>query len=367
MRQEDLYQYDLPIEVLDNIPRTEEVLEVLYARSKEKYLLPMLFTRLRIIWAYPERETVYRIYEMQYIDLLEVHVKYPRTALPGVLTIKNVSGGDYVFRHLKSTPEEMRGGLLTLRDIMTAKVGGKWELKIKQNIISEEYFLKESDDVLSDVDRDDVFEDGPMPGSGCFESTEKLFSHFPETESPGEGGEDGDVFEIAEEGEAPAQDEAMSSAMVTRVSRMIESAEQEAQEPAADEEEGEPVNDVVIIDKDAGVTDFDWDDEITGDAMILPGGKTRVGAAKYKNLEREAREFSPEDDDSVVYESNYGNFSYENTGGIYKSVTLEPKDGLEEDDIDKSLDALKLLRENGIISEKEYKERCLSLFKKNGL
>ena len=54
MRHEVLYQYDLPVELLDEIPRTEEVLEVLFARSKEKWLIPILITRERIVWAYPE-------------------------------------------------------------------------------------------------------------------------------------------------------------------------------------------------------------------------------------------------------------------------------------------------------------------------
>ena len=41
MRREVLYQYDLPIEILNDLPYDEEVLNVLFARSKEKLLIPM--------------------------------------------------------------------------------------------------------------------------------------------------------------------------------------------------------------------------------------------------------------------------------------------------------------------------------------
>ncbi|MBO5432256.1 hypothetical protein J5991_09470, partial [Methanocorpusculum sp.] len=47
-----------------------------------------------------------------------------------------------------------------------------------------------------------------------------------------------------------------------------------------------------------------------------------------------------------------------------EAVTLQPKEGIDEETVDKSLEALKFLRENKIISEAEYKKRCLSLFKK---
>lgn len=366
MRHEVLYQYDLPIEVLDDIPRTEEVLEVLYARSKEKFLLPILFTRLRILWAYPERETVYRLYEMQYVDLLEAHVKYPKAALPAVLTIKNVSGDNYIFRNLKSTPEQMRGGLLTLRDLMMSKVGGKWELQVKQNIISDEYTLKESDEILSDVNEEDVFEDAPIPGQGCFESTEKLFSHFPEEENSEKSENKDDVFEVPEKTTEVKADEVMSSAMVTRVTRMIESTE-----PVSDEEEKpkpeEPINDVTVFENNSGKSDYQWTDNSKGDAMILPGGRTRVGAAKYKHLEDDAKYYTAEDDDSEVYVTKKEEPPHPVGPVRVDSVTLEPKECFDDADIDKSLDALKLLRENGVISEDEYKARCLSLFKKTGL
>ncbi|MDO5844461.1 MAG: hypothetical protein Q4Q53_04890 [Methanocorpusculum sp.] len=363
MRHEILYQYDLPIEVLDDIPRTEEVLEVLYARSREKYLIPILFTRLRIMWAYPERQTVYRIYEMQYVDLLEAQVKYPKAALPAVLTLKNVSGDNYIFKNLKSSPEQMRGGLLTLRDLMMSKVGGVWELQAKQNLISDEYTLKESDEVLSDISPDDIFEDTPMPGQGCYESTEKLFSHFPSEDEPVVEENKDEVFEVHEKSEDEMSDEAVSPAMVSRVARMIESTE-----PVADEYDSEePANDVVVFEKDSGKSDSQWDLEINGDAMILPGGRTRVGAAKYKNLENNSRKYAPEDDDSVVYVDKREEPPHPVGPVRVDSVTLEPKEGLDDDDIDKSLDALKYLRETGVITEDEYKARCLSLFKKTGL
>ncbi|HJJ40648.1 MAG TPA: hypothetical protein O0X63_00585, partial [Methanocorpusculum sp.] len=47
-----------------------------------------------------------------------------------------------------------------------------------------------------------------------------------------------------------------------------------------------------------------------------------------------------------------------------EAITLQPKEGIDEETVDKSLEALKFLRENRIISEAEYKKRCLSLFEK---
>jgi hypothetical protein len=47
-----------------------------------------------------------------------------------------------------------------------------------------------------------------------------------------------------------------------------------------------------------------------------------------------------------------------------EAVTLQPRDGIDEATVDKSLEALKFLRDNKIISEAEYKKRSLSLFEK---
>ena len=45
-----------------------------------------------------------------------------------------------------------------------------------------------------------------------------------------------------------------------------------------------------------------------------------------------------------------------------EAVTLQPKEGIDEATVDKSLEALRFLRDNKIISEAEYKKRSLSLF-----
>ena len=170
MRHEVLYQYDLPIEILDDIPRTEEVLHVIYARSKDKYLIPILFTRLRMLWGYPERQTVYRIYEMHYIDLLEAQVRFP-VALAPTFILKTVNNDRYIFHGIKNTVEEMRAALLTLREMMLTKAGGNWEIVVKRNLLMEEYLIKETggevptlpETGIDDVFEDDVFEKQTIP------------------------------------------------------------------------------------------------------------------------------------------------------------------------------------------------------------
>ena len=119
MRSEFLYQYDLPVELLDDIPRTEEVLEVAYARSKEKYLIPILITRERIVWAYPETSTIYRVYEMQYIDLVSVYIRYLSQPLPSTIQFTTVNKQQYTFSSLQGNKQQIRSMLLTLADEVT--------------------------------------------------------------------------------------------------------------------------------------------------------------------------------------------------------------------------------------------------------
>ncbi|HJJ47810.1 MAG TPA: hypothetical protein O0X39_02290 [Methanocorpusculum sp.] len=389
MRHEVLYQYDLPIEILDEIPRTEEVLEVIYARSPDKYLLPILFTRLRIVWAYPERETIYRIFEMNYVDLVDVHLKYPPTpALPAVLTINTVTGDKYTFRNIRSTVEQMRGALLTLRDIMHSRVGGSWGLQVKKSIISEEYILKETDSILSDINRAsnsdaDLFEDKPLPGAGCFEKNDELFSHFPENPARSEPRQaapaasataaraepPAEVFEKPDAAEQELEEEAafeqFREAKEAHLQRMIENAEP----PKPKVETILPQDDdSIVMTYDSGKKDDQWERHDGGDAMILPGSRTRVGAAKYKHLEDAAEHYNPEDDDSEVYVSNEPKppkkvIDPRNVDPI----TLEPRENFDDEAIDKTLASLKQLRETGLISDEEYKVKCLSLFKKTGL
>lgn len=49
------------------------------------------------------------------------------------------------------------------------------------------------------------------------------------------------------------------------------------------------------------------------------------------------------------------------------SITLEPNESVDETMIDACLDSLKLPRDTGVITGAEYKERCLSLFKRTGI
>lgn len=410
MRHEVLYQYDLPIEILDDIPRTEEVLEVIFARSKENYLVPILFTRLRILWAYPETSVTYRLFEMNYADLLQVHVKFTM-GLATVLTIANINGEKNVFTGVKNTAEEMRAALLTLRDLTAEKLRSEWKFLHKQNLFVDEYLLKENDAVLDSVPKitaDDLFEDTKMPGVGCYEPTEKLFHHFP----PAAGD---DVFEDQPETAAATEEEAMSSALVNRIARMVESTEPEM-EPEVPET---PLNDVTVFDGNSGVSDEQWSTEGKGDAMILPGSspaaRAVMGGGRLAKLAEEPPvSYLPEDDDSEVYVAEKSEQSRRETEAaaviseeldklpvpekapvksvpkssfttplprsatgtgtaagskpeLALSITLEPRDSLDDLVVDRCLEDLKFLRDNGVFSEAEYKERCLRLFKRTGL
>lgn len=349
---------------------------VIYSRSREKFLLPILFTRKRIVWAYPERETVYKIYEMQYIDLKRAEVKFPSSAMLGVLTLTTVHDNkQIIFKYIKNGKkerEDMRAALFELRTQMIEKVGGRWELKDKKNLISESYILEESDDVLSDIPLDDVFEDAPIPGQGCLESTDKLFSHFPDDEKGSDEDSDNsaDVFELESEDESVKSEAENDAAIKERVERMIESAKTEeemAEETDDAEDESEitvPLNDASILPKSSGNTDPQWTENEGGDAVILPGGRSVIGGARYKNLERNA--IAQEDvDDSEVYISD----DYEMRKRCPEEMpcVLEPIDGFDEEKIDKTLDELRDLRNNGIITQDEYLEKCRVLFKKNNI
>jgi hypothetical protein len=290
---------------------------------------------------------VYRIYEMNYIDLLEASVRFP-TAVAPTLTIKTVNNDKYIFHSVKNPVEEVRAALLSLREMMNTKVGGNWEISVKRNLLTEEYMLKEvgpGPAALPETGEDDVFEDTPA---------DNLFTHFPEGEKPKD-----DVFEEKSTISEKDQEEAKAA----WVSRMIESTEP----PVEIEEKAEkPLNDVIVFETDSGKTDDQWHDEGKGDAMILPGGRTRVGGGRYKRLNDDPKS-QPADDDSEVYVSKKSEVPRPPEPRPVSPVTLEPRDGLDDEAIDKSLDALKYLRENGIITEDEYKKRCLGLFKRTGL
>lgn len=356
MRHEVLYQYDLPIEILDDIPRTEEVLHVVYARSKDKFLIPILLTRLRMLWGYPERQTVYRIYEMNYIDLLEASVRVPAAVAP-TLTLKTVNNDKYVFHNLKNSVEELRAALLTLREMMNMKAGNNWEIAAKHNLLTEEYLVRQSVHKPAEgTGEDDVFEEETPAGSRAGKSAESLFADLAERNGAG------DAFFEERGGQTGKEIEEAKAAWV---SRMVESV---SPKPEPVKKADEPVNDVIVFEKDSGKMDDQWHDEGKGDAMILPGGRTRVGGGRYKHLANDSMGL-PEDDDSVVYVSKTVRPDIQRPPAArpVSPVTLEPREGLDDEAIDKSLEALKYLRENGIITEDEYKKRCLGLFKRTGL
>lgn len=130
-----------------------------------------------------------------------------------------------------------------------------------------------------------------------------------------------------------------------------------------------PLNDVTVFNTDSGKRNDQWHDEGKGDAMILPGGKTLVGGGRYKHLNDDAKNRADEDDSQVYVSKKTQIIPTPPTPkpGLVSSMTLEPRDGLDDEAIDKSLEALKYLRENKIITEDEYKKRCLELFKRTGL
>ncbi len=421
VRHDVLYEYDLPLEVLDDIPPGEEVLEVLYARSSENYHLPILFTRLRILGAYPETSVTYRLFVINYVDLAQVHVKFTR-GLSTVLTVTRIDGEKNIFNGIRNTAEEMRRALLTLREVMLDKVGGEWKFLHRQNILFDEYLLRENDPVLSSVPTiptEDLFEDKDMPGIGCYEPTEKLFEHFPPALE--------DVFEDLPESVSVVAEEMNSVAVSSRIQRMVETAELAAEAEERGTEMGSPLNDATVLDKGAGVTDDQWANEEGGDALILPENHPPARTSGGGRLAKLATEpLVPQDeDDSEVYVSEKkpspkkakleeeaaavisreleslptpkepeekepvkcslptplpraagvqqpasaapSSSPAETKKSIPMSITLEPQDAIAEEMIDACLDSLKLLRDTGVITEEEYKDRCLRLFKQTGI
>ena len=235
MRSEVLYQYDLPIELLDEIPRTEEVLEVIYARSKEKYLIPILVTRERILWAYPETSVVYRVYAMQYVDLVSVYVRLLSPPLPSVIQFTTVNKQKYTFSSLQADKQQIRALLMTIADEMHQMAGKDWVISQKKTLLNEEYWADEKahrgaeiistgvcaaeETAAASASADaDFFEERPLPGKGCFESNEALFSHFA-TEGEDVFEEDKPVEKNTSEDPYAAADE--------KVARIVETVETE--------------------------------------------------------------------------------------------------------------------------------------------
>lgn len=312
MRHEVLYQYDLPIELLDEIPRTEEVLEVLFARSKEKWLIPILITRERIVWAYPEMAAVYHVYEMQYVDLQSVYVRFAHPPIPSLLQVETVNGQKYVFNNLKEGKDEIRGVLMTLLNEMNQRFGGTWGLSGRKNFMTDEFRLDRNKhpeaEIISsgvsalkfhdDTPEDDVFEDERnIPGRGCFESNEVLFSHFAK--------EGEDVFE---ETKTPAEslkpEENPYTDADKKVARIVETVEAEIAEcrkNIEDDTTAVPVpeeDDCVVYGPNTRTADDQWGEQKGGDALIL---SNPIRFKVHPPEKKPEREYGPEDDDSIVY------------------------------------------------------------------
>ncbi|HJJ31831.1 MAG TPA: hypothetical protein O0X97_06255 [Methanocorpusculum sp.] len=314
MRSEVLYQYDLPVELLDEIPRTEEVLEVLFARSKEKWLVPILITRERIVWAYPEMATVYRIYEMQYVDLKSVYVKFALPPLSSSLSFETVNGQKYVFSSLKEGKDEIRGALLTLLSEMNRRFGDVWGLSGRKTFMTDEFRLDknqhpESETISSGASalkfhdsplQDDVFEDEKsVPGKGCFESNEVLFSHFAK--------EGEDVFEETKVPAAESSKEDPYADADKKVARMVETVEADIAESRRYSEDADTSvpapkrEDCVVYGPNTGAVNDQWEEHKGGDALILSNPvRFKVNPPEKKP----EPEYGPEDDDSIVYPSS---------------------------------------------------------------
>ena len=401
MRREVLYQYDLPMEILDDISKDEEVLNVLFGRSKEKYLIPILFSRKRILWGYPETQTVYKVFTLQYVDVLSIFAKFP-PAVSATLVFHTALGKDIVFPHIQDSVDDVRSALLSAAESIRTLSSRHFSLSQRKNLLTDEYLLHENPDVPVFAADEDIFEDAvlqtPAPTPAPAEIEDDLFARF------SSAGED-DVFEAAED-----TADTHAAAVDERVARMIQSTEL----PSETKAPLPPENDAVIYEPVSLSRNEQWNGEGGGDAEILPRGSPWKNAPKAPAAPvREV--FSPEDDDSEVYSAGerpklivplpkaapaqeteveiiekvtvLPNPSVKPRAKkaevpeapaepapepvmIFRrqknpeAVTLQPKEGIDEETVDKSLEALKFLRENRIISEAEYKKRCLSLFEK---
>ena len=399
MRREVLYQYDLPMEILDDISKDEEVLNVLFGRSKEKYLIPILFSRKRILWGYPETQTVYKVFTLQYVDVLSIFAKFP-PAVSATLVFHTALGKDIVFPHIQDSVDDVRSALLSAAESIRTLSSRHFSLSQRKNLLTDEYLLHENPDVPVFAADEDIFEDAvlqtPAPTPAPAEIEDDLFARF------SSAGED-DVFEAAED-----TSDTHAAAVDERVARMIQSTELPSETKAS----LPPENDAVIYEPASLSRNEQWNGEGGGDAEILPRGSPWKNAPKAPAAPvREV--FSPEDDDSEVYSAGerpklivpqpkaapaqeteveiiekvtvLPNPSVKPRAKkaevpeapaepapepvmIFRrqknpeAVTLQPKEGIDEETVDKSLEALKFLRENRIISEAEYKKRCLSLF-----
>ena len=399
MRREVLYQYDLPMEILDDISKDEEVLNVLFGRSKEKYLIPILFSRERILWGYPETQTVYKVFTLQYVDVLSIFAKFP-PAVSATLVFHTALGKDIVFPHIQDSVDDVRSALLSAAESIRTHSSRHFSLSQRKNLLTDEYLLHENPDVPVFAADEDIFEDAvlqtPAPTPAPAEIEDDLFARF------SSAGED-DIFEAAED-----TADTHAAAVDERVARMIQSTELPSETKAS----LPPENDAVIYEPASLSRNEQWNGEGGGDAEILPRGSPWKNAPKAPAAPvREV--FSPEDDDSEVYSAGerpklivpqpkaapaqdteveiiekvtvLPNPSVKPRAKkaevpeapaepapepvmIFRrqknpeAVTLHPKEGIDEATVDKSLEALKFLRENRIISEAEYKKRCLSLF-----
>lgn len=398
MRREVLYQYDLPMEILDDISADEEVLNVLFGRSKEKYLIPILFSRKRILWGYPETQTVYKVFTLQYVDVLSIFAKFP-PAVSATLVFHTALGKDIVFPHIQDSVDDVRSALLSAAESIRTLSSRHFSLSQRKNLLTDEYLLHENPDVPVFAADEDIFEDAvlqtPAPTPAPAEIEDDLFARF------SSAGED-DVFEAAED-----TSDTHAAAVDERVVRMIQSTELPSETKAS----LPPENDAVIYEPASLSRNEQWNGEGGGDAEILPRGSPwkNAPAAPVREV------CSPEDDDSEVYSAGerpklivplpkaapaqeteveiiekvtvLPNPSVKPRAKkaevpeapaepapepvmIFRrqknpeAITLQPKEGIDEETVDKSLEALKFLRENRIISEAEYKKRCLSLFEK---
>lgn len=343
MRREVLYQYDLPIEILDNIPDTEEVFNVIFGRSKDKILIPVLFSNERIFWAYPERETVYKIFELQYVDIAYIYAKFPVATQASVMI--RTKTGKIVIPNIKDTVEDVRAALLTTAEQIKLNTGVSWTVAIQKGILMEECLLKKVTDVEEvtfeelkikqlTYSSDQSLAASQTTSSPTSSTTSSVTSQTtssatssmtsPTTSSTvsshadlfsqfaSEGEED--VFEdvnsdvFAEIGairesnstEVRSTDDAHltghTPAMIDRIARMVQSTAPEGTEPK------EPESDAMIISSHStSLASEQWHNEGGGDAEILPRGTPWKQMSRVKAKQEPV--YTPEDDDSEVYSS----------------------------------------------------------------
>jgi hypothetical protein len=114
---------------------------------------------------------------------MQIRVKFTR-GFSTILTFTRFNGGMNAFDHILNKPGEVRMALLTLRELMIEKLGGEWKYLHQQNLLTDEYMVKNGESIQSSIPTTSAeyqFENTEISGLGCYDSTKKQSKHFPPT------------------------------------------------------------------------------------------------------------------------------------------------------------------------------------------